>query len=177
MYKKIIFIVLFFCGIFLYWCSDNWWFQYEFDNFYGNFYTEKDFELNNTELNWLWYNLIKNNIVNIYEENNENWFKESIIISKKNSDKNLEVYAEENVANTDISWLKISKWKNINIDCSWATLSLIYYQWRYNMNQYTIYITDWFLKVNQSIYSISYATLDEKNRNNFSSSFKSIKCK
>ena len=63
MYKKVILIVLLFSLIFLYWCGENGWFQYEFDNFYGEFKTENDFELSKTELNWLWYNLIKNNII------------------------------------------------------------------------------------------------------------------
>ena len=44
------------------------------------------------------------------------------------------------------------------------------------MNQYNIYISEGFLKVNQDIFVISYATLDEKARNKFSSSFKTIKC-
>lgn len=177
MYKKILYILLFFSSILLYGCNEQWWFKYEFDSFYGTFNTETEFQVNETELNWLWYNLIKNNIINIYEQKKSEWFKESIIISKKNSDKDLETFSEENIANVDISWLKLAKWKNIEINCSGASLNLIYYQWKYNMNQYTIYITNWFLKVNQQIYSISYATLDEKNRNEFSSSFKTIKCK
>ena len=101
----------------------------------------------------------------------------SIIISKKNSDKDLETFAKENIENVDISWLKVAKWKNIEIECDGTTLNLIYFQWKYDMNQYDIYITDGFLKVWQWIYTISYATLDEKSRNDFSSSFKTIKCK
>lgn len=177
MYKKILYILLFFSSILLYGCNEQWWFKYEFDNFYGTFNTETEFKVNETELNWLWYNLIQNNIINIYEQKNSEWFKESIIISKKSSDKDLETFSEENIANVDISWLKLSKWKNIEINCSGTSLNLIYYQWKYNMNQYTIYITNWFLKINQQIYSISYATLDEKKRNEFSSNLKTIKCK
>lgn len=177
MYKKIIFIVLLFSGIFLYWCSKSWGFQYEFDNFYGEFNTEKEFESSKSELNWLWYNLIKNNVIKIYEQKNTEWFTESIIISKKDSDKDLETFAKENIENVDISWLKIAKWKNLEIDCNGTSLELVYFQWRYDMNQYDIYMTNGFLKVWQWIYAISYATLDEKSRNDFSSSFKTIKCK
>ena len=177
MYKKVTLIVLLFSLIFLYWCSENEWFQYEFDDFYGEFKTENDFELSKTELNWLWYNLIKNNIIKIYEQKDANWFTESIIISKKNSDKHLESFSKENIENVDISGLKVTKWKNVQIDCNWESLNLLYYQWKYAMNQYDIYITDWFLKIWQWIYTISYATLDEKSRNDFSTSFKTIKCK
>ena len=177
MYKKVILIVLIFSLIFLYWCGENGWFQYEFDDFYGEFKTENDFELSKTELNWLWYNLIKNNIIKIYEQKDANWFTESIIISKKNSDKDLESFSKENIENVDISGLKVTKWKTIQIDCNWEPLNVLYYQWKYDMNQYDIYITDWFLKVWQWIYTISYATLDEKSRNDFSTSFKTIKCK
>lgn len=177
MYKKITLIVLLFSWIFLYWCGNNWWFQYDFDNFYGEFNTENDFELSKAELNWLWYNLIKNDIIKIYEQKNPEWFTESIIISKRNSDKDLESYTKENIENVDISWLKITKGKNIQIECNDETFDLMYFQWRYDMNQYDIYTTNWFLKVWQWIYTISYATLDEKSRNDFSSSFKTIKCK
>ncbi len=177
MYKKIIFITLIFSVFFLYWCSENEWFQYDFDNFYGEFDTENDFEINKTELNWLWYNLIKNDIIKIYKQKNPEWFTESIIISKKNSDKDLESYAKENIENVDISGLKVTKWKDLEIECDGQSFDLIYFQWKYNMNQYNIYMTNGFLKVWAWIYTISYATLDEKSRNNFSSSFKTIKCK
>jgi hypothetical protein len=159
------------------WCGKSWGFQYEFDNFYGEFNTENDFELSKTELNWLWYNLIKNNIIKIYEQKNTEWFTESIIISKKDSDKDLETFAKENIENVNISWLKVAKWKFLEIDCNGTSLDLVYFQWKYDMNQYDIYITDGFLKVWQWIYTISYATLDEKSRNDFSSNFKTIKCK
>lgn len=177
MYKRIALIVLFFSWIFLYWCGYNWWFQYDFDNFYGEFNTEKEFELSKTELNWLWYNLIKNDIIKIYEQKDPGWFTESIIISKKDSDKDLEIFAKENIENVDISWLRITKGKNVKIECNEKAFDLIYFQWRYDMNQYDIYTTNWFLKVWQGIYIISYATLDEKSRNDFSTSFKTIKCK
>lgn len=177
MYKKIFLIVLLFSGIFLYWCGKSWGFQYEFDNFYGEFNTEKWFETSKTELNWLGYSLIKNSIIKIYEQKDVDWFKESIIISRKDSDKDVETFAKENIENVDISWLKVTKWKTVEIDCNGTTLNLIYFQWKYDMNQYDIYMTDWFLKVWQWIYTISYATLDEKSRNDFSSSFKTIKCK
>ena len=89
----------------------------------------------------------------------------------------MESYTKENIENVDISWLKITKGKNIQIEFNDETFDLMYFQWRYDMNQYDIYTTNWFLKVWQGIYTISYATLDEKSRNDFSSSFKTIKCK
>ena len=144
MYKKITLIVLLFSWIFLYWCGNNWWFQYDFDKFYGEFNTENDFELSKAELNWLWYNLIKNDIIKIYEQKNPEWFTESIIISKRNSDKDLESYTKENIENVDISWLKITKGKNIQIECNDETFDLMYFQWKYDMNQYNIYTTNWF---------------------------------
>ena len=175
--KSFIIFILLFSSIFLYWCGKTDWFEYEFENFYGTFNTEKTFENDSTELNWLWYNLLKNSIINIYSQKDPDIFTESIIISKKNSDKDVETFAKENVDNVDISGLKISRWKSVDIKCDWINPSFVYYQWRYSMNQYNIYLSEWFLKVGSNIYIISYATLDEKSRNNFSSSFKTIQCK
>ena len=178
--KKIFLIIVFlFASSFLYWCSGNSWFTYEFDDFYGVFDTEKSFESNWKDLNWLWYNLLKTSIIKVYSQKNPEQlqFTESIIITKRSSDKNVESFAKENIDNVDISWLKLSKWKSMEVKCNWITYSFVYYQWRYSMNQFNIYLSEWFLKVNQNIYIISYASLDEKSRNNFSSSFKTIQCK
>jgi len=170
-------VILFFSSIILYWCGTDTGFKYEFENFYGTFYTENSFENDWTKLNWLWYNLLGSSIIKIYSQKNSDYFKESIIIAKKSSDKSVETFAKENIDNVDISWLKMSKWKNIEIKCNWITYSFVYYQWKYSMNQYNLYLSNWFLKSGQVIYIISYATLDEKSRNDFSSSFKNIQCK
>ena len=175
--KKLLITIFILSSIFLYGCNSNEWFKYEFENFYGIFNTEKSFENGWKNLNWLWYNLLKNSILKIYSENNPRIFTESIIISKKNSDKDIESFAKENIDNVDISGLKTSRWKSFEIKCNWITYNFVYYQWRYSMNQYNVYISEWFLKSWDEIYIISYATLDEKSRNNFSSSFKTIQCK
>jgi len=176
--KKIFLIViLLFSAILVQWCNENTWFRYEFENFYGEFKTEKSFENNWTELNWLWYNLLESSIIKIYSQKDSENFNESIIISRKSSDKDVESFAKENVDNVDISGLKMSKWKSLEVKCNWITYNFVYYQWRYNMNQYTVYLSNWFLKAGQNIYIISYATLDEKSRSDFSSSFKTIQCK
>ena len=142
----LIVVVLLFSSIFLYWCDKKDWFEYEFENFYGTFNTENTFENNWTELSWLWYNLLKSSIIKIYSQKNPELFAESIIISKKNSDKDVETFAKENINNVDISGLKLSRWKNVEIKCDWITPSFVYYQWKYSMNQYNIYLSEWFLK-------------------------------
>ncbi len=178
MHKKIFVIaVLLFSTVVLYWCKQSETFQYEFENFFGTFDTQKEFEANKKELNWLWYNLLKNNIIKIYSQKDADEFTESIIISKQGSDQDVETFAKENINNIDSSDIRISRWKNVEIKCNENTFKLVYYQWKYNMNQYNIYLTNWFMKVDQDIYIISYATLDEKQRNEFSSSLKTIKCK
>ena len=169
-------VCILFSSVILYWCNENTWFRYEFENFYWNFDTENTFEANRTELKWLWYELLQSSIMKIYTQKNADYFTESIVISKKNSDKDVESFAAENVDNVDIWWLKLSKWKILEVDCNWISYNLVYYQGKYNMNQYNIYISEGFLKVNQDIFVISYATLDEKARNKFSSSFRTIKC-
>lgn len=175
--KKLLIITFILSSILLYGCNKDEWFKYEFENFYSTFETSQSFEDEWTELNWLWYNLLKSSIVKIYYQSTHEDFRESIIISKKNSDKSIESFAKDNIDNIDIDWLRISRWKSFEIKCNWITYNFVYYQWRYSLNQYNIYISEWFLKSWENIYIISYATLDEKNRNNFSSSFKNIQCK
>ena len=177
MRKRVFLIVILFSVIIIKWCNENTWFRYEFEKFYGEFKTEKSFENNLTKLNWLWYNLLESSIIKICSQKNSEYFNESIIISKKSSDKDVETFSKENIDNVDISGLKMSKWKNLEVKCNWITYNFVYYQWKYSMNQYNVYLSNWFLKSGQNIYVISYATLDEKSRNDFSSSFKTIQCK
>lgn len=178
MLKKVFVIGLsFFTLLLLYWCGVKGWFQYEFGNFSWNFDTEKSFVENEESLDWLGYKLLSNNIVKIYvEDNDDTMFRESIIVTKKNSDKSVEAFWKENLEDVDILWLKMSKWKKIEVKCD-DVYNLLYYQWRYDMNQYDLYLTYWFLKVNNEIYIISYATMDEKSRNSFSSSLRTLVCK
>lgn len=178
MLKKVFVIGLsFFTLLLLYWCGVKGWFQYEFGNFSWNFDTEKSFVEDEKSLDWLGYKLLSNNIVKIYVEDYEDtMFRESIIVTKKNSDKSVEAFWKENLEDVDILWLKMSKWKKIEVKCD-DVYNLLYYQWRYDMNQYDLYLTYWFLKVNNEIYIISYATMDEKSRNSFSSSLRTLVCK
>jgi hypothetical protein len=178
MLKKIFTIGFLFSLIVLCWCDKKWWFQYEFENFYWFFDTEKNFEINDKSLSSLWYKILSDNILKIYVEDSNSTFTDSIIITKKNSDKSVESFWKENLEDIDISGLKMSKWKKIEVECGDNNVcTLLYYQWKYDMNQYDIYLTYWFLKLDNEIYIISYATLDEKSRNDFSSSFKTLKYK
>ena len=149
MLKKVFVIGLsFFTLLLLYWCGVKGWFQYEFGNFSWIFDTEKSFVENEESLDWLGYKLLSNNIVKIYvEDNDDTMFRESIIVTKKNSDKSVESFWKENLEDVDILWLKMSKWKKIEVKCD-DVYNLLYYQWRYDMNQYDLYLTYWFLKVN-----------------------------
>lgn len=173
-------VLLSFPLMFLYGCKKQNSFRYDFDNFFGYYYTDESFEINKDKLNWLWYKLLSDDIVNIYSQKSSDEelpFKESIVIAKKTSDKDIETFAKENIENVDIWWVKFSRWKNLTIDCYNDELNLLYFQWKYSLNQYNIYVSQWFIKVDNEIYIISFASLDEKNRNNFSSAFKDIQCK
>ena len=174
MLKKIFTIGFLFSLIVLCWCEKKWWFQYEFGNFYWLFDTEKNFEISDKTLNSLWYKILSDNILKIYVETSNSTFTDSIIITKKNSDKSVEAFWKENLEDIYIPGLKMSKWKKFEIECGDSICNLLYYQWKYDMNQYDIYLTYWFLKLNNGIYIISYATLDEKSRNDFSTSLKTL---
>lgn len=180
MIKKSCFIVLLFFLVFLCGCGKQNSFKYEFDDFFGYYLTDDSFEINKNKLNWLWSKLLDGDLVSIYSQKstwNEETFKESIVIIKKTSDSKLETFAKENIENVDIWWVKFSKWKNITFDCNGKKIDMLYYQWRYSLNQYNIYVSQWFIKINSEIYVISFASLSEKNRDTFSSTFNDIQCK
>lgn len=179
MKKKTSLIILFFSLVlFLAWCSKTWIFNISFDWFHINYWTDQSFETNKDELNWLGYQLINNNILQIYSEKNYSWdFKESIIIAKKSTDKTLSGFTVENIENTNIKWFKSWRWKTFVVKCHEEELPAIYYNSRYNTNQYNVYLSQWFIKSWNKIYTISYATLDETKRNQFSSDLKKTYCK
>lgn len=180
MRKKFYLIVLLVFITALCGCEKRNSFKYEFDDFFGYYYTDESFEVNKDKLNWLWYKLLNNDLVTIYSQKStwdELAFKESIVIAKKTSDNSLETFAKENLENVDIWWVKFSRWKNITFDCHDNKLNLLYFQWKYSLNQYNIYVSQWFIKVDNEIYIISFATLNERNRNDFSSAFEDMQCK
>lgn len=177
MLKKIFVIWLLSSLIMLCWCWWKEWFQYEFWNFYWIFVTNKDFEVGKKNLNSLWYKVLSDNIIQMYvEKNPSSSFVDSIIVVKKNSDKSVEAFWKENREDVDIPGLRKSKWKKIDVKCE-EVYNMLYYQWKYSMNQYDIYLVYWFLKVGNQLYIISYATADEWSRNDFVSSFKTLSCK
>jgi hypothetical protein len=174
--KKKLFIAIIFIWVLISWCSDKGNFQFEFDNFYWYFFTEKTF-VSDTKLSWLWYNLLKNEILKIYKSDSSSWYTDSIIITKKQSNNSLDDFVKEVIKQTKIKWYKIESTRQIKINCLWENIDWKTINSKFIWNLNTTYFSHSFLKHNNNIYIISYSTQDNKERKTFSSDVKNIKCK
>ncbi len=175
--KKTIFIISILFSITLFWCSNKNNFEFSFDNFYWYFFTENKFTFTDIQADWLWYNIIKNDILKMYKKINSSWYVDNIIIIKKQSDKELSEFVEDTIKKTKIQWYKLDTTRDIKIKCIDEVLKWKSTNWRVNGNLNTTYFNHSFFKHNNNIYIVSYSSQDESERNTFASDVKNIKCK
>jgi len=174
--KKKLFVTIIFAWILISWCSNKSNFQFEFDNFYWYFFTENNF-VSDINLDWFWYNILKNDILKIYKKSSSSWYTDNIVIVKKQSQQELNDFVNETVKKTKIEWYKIESTKSISINCLWNKIDWKSINSKIAWNLNTTYFSHSFFKHNDNIYIISYSTQDEKERKTFSSDVKNIKCK
>lgn len=174
--KKKIFFILLLVWITITWCSDKSNFQFEFDNFYGYFFTEKTF-VSDSKAEWLWYSILKNDILKIHKNQTSSWYTDNIIIVKTQSKDELDDFVKDTIQKTKIPWYKIETTSTMKINCLWEGLSWKSIKSKMVGNLDTTYFSHSFIKQDDAIYIISYSTPNEKERNTFSSDVKAIKCK
>ena len=172
--KKKIFFILLLVWITITWCSDKSNFQFEFDNFYGYFFTEKTF-VSDSKAEWLWYSILKNDILKIYKNQTSSWYTDNIIIVKTQSKDELDDFVKDTIQKTKIPWYKIETTSTMKINCLWEGLSWNlssqkWWEFRYYLFSHS------FIKQDDTIYIISYSTQTKK-RNTFSSDVKAINVK
>lgn len=175
--KKIIIISSIIFSITIFWCSQKTNFEFSFDNFYWYFFTESNFTSTDIKIDWLGYNIINKEILKMYKKINSTWYIDSIIIIKKESDKELAEFVEDTVQKTKIQWYKLGSTNEHKIKCINESIKLKSINWEINGNLNTNYFNHSFFKYNNYIYIISYATQNEDERDTFASDVKNIKCK
>jgi hypothetical protein len=174
--KKKLLITIILVWILISWCSEKGRFKFDFDNFYWYFFTEEDFTTD-VKAEWLWYNVLKSDILKIYKKTSSTWYADSIVIIKKPSSKDLNEFVDETVKKTEIEWYKIESNNQIKINCLWENIDWKSINSKIVWSLSTTYFSHSFFKHKDNIYIISYSTQNEEERKMFSSDVKHIKCK
>lgn len=176
--KKIYIIIVALLSIFLFGCENQWnKFRYNFDGMNGYFFTDDNYDINNSKLEWLWYKLINNEIVTIYSQtSNTSGFVWSLIITKKITDQTLSNYVNENIDLVWLDWFKIEKTKDWHFTCDNKKIETKIVNSRLKNNLNTIYFSEIFFEKDWYIYTISFANSDKNERNNFANTTDDISC-
>ncbi|HPC34354.1 MAG TPA: hypothetical protein PLP73_01730, partial [Candidatus Absconditabacterales bacterium] len=95
------FFILLLVGITITGCSDKSNFQFEFDNFYGYFFTEKTF-VSDSKAEGLGYSILKNDILKIYKNQTSSGYTDNIIIVKTQSKDELDDFVKDTIQKTKI---------------------------------------------------------------------------
>ena len=177
--KKYIFLLSTIVLLSLCWCkTKSPQIDYDFENFHWYFLSENYYaEWYIQQLSWLWYQLLQDDIIKIYKQQDSSWFVNSIIISKRSSDQNLNEFVKDNFNLITNSSFKEESTKNNEINCNGSKIPIITKGSKIKTNLDTIYLSQSFFQKDEKIYIISFATLDIEERDNFTSHIKNINCK
>ena len=175
--KKFFAILLILLPILLCGCKKKWHqVSYEFENFHWYFLSENYYKQSMWRLSWLWYQLLENDIINMYSQQEASGFINSIIITKRNSDQDLNWFINENLDLIKNSSFK-TEWTNQSkFICNKVSYNIVTTKSKIKANLNTIYLSQSFFKKDGYIYTISLATQDIKERNNFESNIKKLSC-
>ena len=70
----------------MYWCSEKLpQVSYDFENFHWYFDSENYYNQSTSKLEWQGYQLLQNDIITIYKQQNSSWFKKKKKKKKRNS--------------------------------------------------------------------------------------------
>ncbi|HKL44151.1 MAG TPA: hypothetical protein VJ892_02650 [Candidatus Absconditabacterales bacterium] len=176
--KKIFLIIILILGItILSGCGDKENFEFEFENFYGYFYTENTFEEENQEFTGFAYNLLSNKMIKVYKQKQNSGYIDSIIILKQNTTKDLLSFVEENQEKMKLDGYDFENQKEYETRCKDKKLKSIVISSILNGNLKNIYFTQAFIKNKDYVYIISFSSDKEDERDIFESDVKSIKCR
>lgn len=164
-------------AIFIAWCGNKTNFEFDFDNFYGYFLTNNTFQENNQELEWFAAWLLQNNIVKIFQQTNTTWYTDSIIIIKKQNSENLVDFVIKNTDKMKLEWYKAEKMNESTIKCNEKKLDMITINSQLELNLTETYFTQAFFKYQEYIYTISFSSESEDERDTFYWDMKNIECK
>lgn len=163
--------------VILTWCGSKENFEFEFEWFYWYFYTENSFEELNQELTGFAHDLLSNKIIKLYQQTNNSWYTDSIIILKQSTPKDLAVFVQENQDKMKLEWYSFDNPSNHNTRCNEQKLDSITNTSTLNWNLNKIYFSQTYIKNKNHIYIISFSSEQEDERNTFESDIKNIKCR
>lgn len=175
--KKILLFIIISSCIILYWCSEKLpQVSYDFKNFHWYFDSENYYNQSTSRLEWQGYQLLQNDIITIYKQQNSSWFTNSIIVAKRNSDKNVNDFIAENLKLITNDGFKTESSKKNKFVCKDENIDIYTTNSKVKTNLDTIYLSQSFFKQNDFIYIISFSTLNEVERNSFSDNIRHIIC-
>ena len=175
--KKIFLSIIILSSIILYWCKEKLpQVSYDFENFHWYFNSENYYNQSTTPLEWLGYQLLGNNIIAMYKQQNSSWFTNSLIIAKRESDQSIDDFVSENLKLITNDAFKTESEKNSKFKCGNDTVSINTVNSKVKTNLDTLYISQSFFKKNKEIYIISFSTLDIQERNSFSDNISYLSC-
>lgn len=181
-YKKYIFILVLLWTIsIMSWCGTNSHFEYNFESFYGSFNTINSFTETTIQAQWLSSDLLKDDIITTYIQNNTgsnaNTYQDSIIIIKKNSTKDLTTFVQDDIQKTKLNWFSHKDVDSTKIKCNEQKLELNIVDSELEWNLNTTYFTQAFIQKQNTIYILSFSSQNESERDSFSENTKKINCK
>jgi hypothetical protein len=175
--KKIFLSIIILSCIILSWCEKKApQVPYNFESFHWYFNSENYYNQSTASLEWLGYQLLQNDIIAIYRQQNSSWFINSIIIAKRESDDTVDDFVSENLKLITNNAFKTESNKTNKFKCNWNSIKIITTNSKVKTNLDTIYISQSFFKKDGQIYIISFSTLDDKERNSFGDNIPYLSC-
>lgn len=176
--KKIFLSIIILSSIILYWCKEKLpQVSYDFENFHWYFNSKNYYNQSTASLEWLGYQLLQNDIIAIYRQQTTSWFTNSIIIAKRETNLSIDDFVSENLKLIRNNAFKAENSKHQKFKCNWDSIPLITTNSKVKTNLDTIYISQSFFKKNDQVYIISFSTLDNQERDNFSNAIVYLSCK
>lgn len=176
--KKIsLIIITIFCTVILYGCWTKWHkITYIFEDFYGSFFTENNYNTSTIQTSWIWSQLLQNDIIAIYDQKDWSGFVGSIIISKRITDNSVQDFVNENIKLVKKEWFRTEVSKNTSFTCNSESIKTTTVNSKLKTNLNTVYFSQSFFKRWKYIYIISFASSDMSERNSFSENIKHTRC-
>ena len=180
--KNLFIFVFLWTIIIISWCGNNPRFEFSFDKFSWYFNTSNTFEDTAINIKWLSSDLLKDDIIHTYlqttsDNNNWEWYTDSIIIIKKISSKELSDFVTSDIQKTKLNWYIYTEPKTTKIKCNDQKLDLNIVDSELKWHLTTTYFTQAFIKNADQIFIVSFSSQDEDERDSFSSNIDQINCK
>ena len=159
------------------WCSNKGSFEFTFENFYWDFFTNNSFSVNNDKIKWITASLLQSNIIGSYIQTHSTWYNDSIIIIKKPITETLNEFISQNVEKIKINWYSFDSTNKNTIKCNKEEIKMQTINSELKWNLDDTFFTQAFFIYKEYIYIISFSSENDTERDTFASDMKNLKCK